>query len=145
MDIVGERYGLAHVGVEIEERELVFGGEESLGKVAGSATLWAEVFAGRAAGIDGEHNRERDAGLLLKVGDGLRLAVFREREVGFSEVGDGRAMRVRHVDEQTDEANLHFQGFRRVVGLLSTGAGGKQECAKRGCDPKPGAAAAQSA
>jgi hypothetical protein len=92
--------------------------------VAGVAFL-RENAADAHAGVHEEAEGEGEIGLLGKILDGLRVAIFGEDEIVFSEIGDELALFVADGGEDVDD--FYFDGDFRILLATKRCAGGEKE------------------
>ncbi len=79
-------------------------------KTAARVALRVEHVVLTATGIDEQTEGEREICLLRKIFDGLRTAVFLQREIVFREVADDLAMLVANGDGQRDHFDVNGDG-----------------------------------
>ena len=75
-----------------------------------------DVFARAGAGINGEHDGQRQLRFFAEDGDFLCYAVFREAEVILGQIADGRAQLICNGDEDVHELNVDLEcRFRALL------------------------------
>src|SRR5579884_733601 len=79
-------------------------------KIVRGAFFNGQVFVDAAAGINGQHNGKRHVGLLFKDGNFLRMAVLGDGEIVFGESANRRAVGIRYIDEDIDQAHVYADG-----------------------------------
>ena len=125
-----------NLAVEVDEERLIgsgaglgIRGEHLVDKLFAGLALVVQGAGDAAAGVNQQAEPEGQVALVSEALDGLRAAVFREREVARLEAGDQRAVLVAHGDGEDDLASLNPEGCGRLVriGLLGQAGRGQAE------------------
>ena len=104
------------VDVEVNHVGLVLVGENLAEKRTADFFLHVEHSHLAAGRIDEDAEGERQVRFGGEVFDGLRFAVFEDREVVFGKVGHECAMLVLDVKEKSDDVDADFQGLGGLLG-----------------------------
>ena len=117
-----------HFPIEVNKEGFVLGLHEHLiEKTAARVALRVEHLVLTATGIDEQTKGEREICLLRKIFDGLRAAIFLQREIVFSEVADDLAMFVANRDGQRDHFDVNGDGGCGFLSLHRRADAGKSD------------------
>jgi hypothetical protein len=87
----------------------------------GGALLDIQQVSLAGADVDQQADGQRQIGFAREVFDGLRLAVFEDREIVLGQVADQAAVLVMHRSQYVDQRNVHGDGRRQILGGLICG------------------------
>ncbi len=89
MQVGGERGQLIDDLAELKQRQAVDGTQDGMGKAARRFQLQLLIAARAQAGVDGDHDGQRQLRLAMEDRDLLRLAVLEDLEVFLLQAGTG--------------------------------------------------------
>src|SRR5215469_2055614 len=128
----GESHRLIYYLVESVDGEPVDRAQNGVREAAGGVEFKRQVLACAQAGINLEHDRKRQLGLLVKDGNFLRLAVFEKLEIFFGEITNRPAVLVGY-----GHKNIH-QLYVNTDGCVVLAFGGRSRGSWRPASRGPG-------
>src|SRR5271163_4680125 len=108
--------------IKVDQKSLVlFLHQHLLKKIAAGIALRIEHSGLTATGVDQQAKSEREIRVLRKILDGLRTAVFLQREVIFREVADDLIVLVANRYRKSHDSNVDSDGSGGVLRRLFLG------------------------
>jgi hypothetical protein len=106
--LIGKRHHLPHFRGKLQQADLVLPAQQRMNKLPRRILLQRQIFVNAAAGVDRQHQVQRQLRLPLEDGDALRPAIFGHGKIVLGQPADNRPCGVGDVGEDIHQLHIHM-------------------------------------